>query len=1233
MTDKKKSEDKNKPPVEQLDFNNELDEVFDKNTGVEGSVVELISNQAGYLQVSDESKKYLIYFHVNHVWVKHDTLGVCKFLEIYSREKLDKMIHVGSTRVRCNAREIKSKKADYQATIVWVINDTNNCQLPLIYRTSDLKDDLMLKHHDLLYSETGLQKFNIDPLAGAFDVATEAIVHEYISLETGLLKAVGLDEGIVLFHLNQVWVEDSEKNNAELQKIPLSKVQKKDLQLGYLPIGTKVMVNVRELPASECSELKYQATILWRCPSSNLGTMDIPTEFTKMFQSRHQREDLVAELDNQFDSFKTHSHIDLSASSPLFSPVPLAIDTLPANWKAVVSSVVSDYFGIIKISHVNPHQKLMLKNYHYGLTGVNCFYAVFHLENVFDINGCPAVKSSHLSMSSLLDRPVDLSARSACNTINPVEIMELQKNLELEGHGETPILQAVTVHVGDSQSSPTISENSPKPTKLRTDPANFSSSTATSFFLNLKLRSRLDIELDEFMKIPDKKPLPYSRSIETKLSSKEVKDESLVLTQAVDSFKASCYKYGSFNPFCTIPNHEKLPPHLTQMTCRVKLLHRRKPNLLKANCGLLEISVPTGSFHTTTYAFFEQREYKSFSTKCGDADLAEIMTINGPDKLYLHAVLAKSTSKVPYLATSVWNEDTRKKVNLPRPTFISKSKVDNKKQKYEIIEEIVQKWSNEASNEMVSSNAVVSTSKVSFAVECKYWPKCTRKECPYLHPELTPHQDLDRIVQANEFMLPVPSSAGFILTSEGTAPKMVNGNSIMYKKIKPNQYRLLSKSALGTSSMAVVEYFNNVEGTVEKVLSDHYGVLKYEENYMTKDEKNIKRRQVKKTRVLFTSNDVFRRNHVMVTRRKEHTVEELYAETFSAKNVGLTQVIKNGEKIKFNAVLLVMPEPNHSGINYYCTGAVVGSDVDISVPVLPIRSCKLVISRAWKTQYQLVVSSLTSSLKIISGQESPFNQIAPKATVWSVSKLRPPHLKNWCGLGPADDDNDFVLKVPGPDDKLNEPEVNLSSLQQPALKVEEDDPAKFWPNSLATITGRVINLIDSNYGIAAGCIDSSNVYPPDVVQTNFGRGRVFQVLFDIYDVWIAKSESSERSACASVGKSLPDVMNVGDYIKFHAVHVEPLDTDPGLRELRYLATAAITDSKLDCLVRSQFPSGIAPVIETTEISPDKIGNFRAVAKVMSSRPMSNLERSFTEELMSSKGFLSHIQNVASTPSD
>jgi len=1232
-TERKKSQEE---PVKEEVFDSELNEVFDKENGAKGIIMEYISNQAGYLQITGQSS--LIYFHINHVWIKHETLGYCKFLEIFPREKLSEMLPVGSTKLACNARAIKSERADFQATAVWLVHPAallfKKRQSPPIYRSPDLNDDLNWKLHDLLYSETNHVK-PVDPLTGAFEVATEAVVHEYISLETGLLQAVGLDGGIVLFHLNQVWVDDSDTTSQTPRLVKLSSVQNKDLQQGYLPIGTKVMVNFRDLPASELSELKYQATILWKCPSSNLGTIGIPDEFNNMYKSRPQREALVAELDQHFDIFKKSSRLDLSSTSSLFSPIPLVINTLPANWQAVVSNIVSENFGIIKISHSNPLSKLSHKD---STWKVNNFHVLFHLENVFDMNGIPSSNSPNLTMSSLLHQHVDLTARSGHN-INmgtPMQLMELQKSLELEGVGDTPVLQAIAVYVIESPLALINRGISPRPTKLREEPGSFGSSTATSFFLNIFLKTRLNFELEEFMKIPNKKPLPYYKTIGTPLS-KEIQVQRLQITEGVDSSNASQYLYGSFNPFSTIGKSEKFMPNLTQVQCRVKLLHRQGPNPLKSQCGLLEISVPTGSCHATTYAFFERSDYKDFFNNCDDTDLAQLMPLGGTDKLCLHAILAKSTSKVPYLATAVWNEDARRKLHKSQIGQVSKSKIDPLvKQKYGIIDEIIKEWSNKkiVKTEDIGSTSTSSNSKSYATVECKYWPKCTRKECPFFHPELTQHavaqESLERVTQANKLLLQLPNSVGVVLGSDGNPPTNVNGEDVAYMKITAGQYRLLSKSALGTTSVAVVEYFNNVEGTVEKVLSDYYGVLKYEEHYMVKGERNIKHRKIKKVRVLFTSNDVFRRSHVTVTSRRDHTVEELYGETCEAKGVGLTEVLKAGDKVKFNAVILVMPEPNLSGINYYCTGVIIGSGEKNNVPVLPIRSCKLVISRAWKTRYGLVVNSLSSSLQIISGKESYLQQAAPKATVWSVSKLRLPHLQTWCGLGPANDDNDFVLKIPTITLKEEDPvEVNFEHVQQAIQKVREEEGKKaadigLCPNVVVELTGRIINLIDSNYGIAVGFVSTgASKYNP------VRDGRVVQVLFDIYDVWIkGVDETSERQPCASSGKTLPEVMQVGDYIKFHAVHIEQQDQDPGPRELRYMATAAITASTLDTLVRAQFPAHIKPVFQQTEISTNKIANFRAVAKVMSLRPINQEEKAFSEELRSTRGFQSEVQDAA-----
>ena len=59
----------------------------------------------------------------------------------------------------------------------------------------------------------------------------------------------------VLFHINQVWTGGD-------KAVPLVKIISRLLSQ-CLPLGSLVMVNMRPLPVSLGSKLRYQATCLW----------------------------------------------------------------------------------------------------------------------------------------------------------------------------------------------------------------------------------------------------------------------------------------------------------------------------------------------------------------------------------------------------------------------------------------------------------------------------------------------------------------------------------------------------------------------------------------------------------------------------------------------------------------------------------------------------------------------------------------------------------------------------------------------------------------------------------------------------------------------------------------------------------------------------------------------------------------------------------------------------------
>ena len=81
-----------------------------------------------------------------------------------------------------------------------------------------------------------------NPLIGFVNKAVRATVHEYLSHDMGLLKLVGGDHGVVMFHLGQVWEEYTDySSNAVVRHMRLQERPYVPLK-EHLPIGSHVMV-------------------------------------------------------------------------------------------------------------------------------------------------------------------------------------------------------------------------------------------------------------------------------------------------------------------------------------------------------------------------------------------------------------------------------------------------------------------------------------------------------------------------------------------------------------------------------------------------------------------------------------------------------------------------------------------------------------------------------------------------------------------------------------------------------------------------------------------------------------------------------------------------------------------------------------------------------------------------------------------------------------------------------
>ena len=190
----------------------------------------------------------------------------------------------------------------------------------------------------------------------------------------GFLKIEGGDGGVVLFHLNQVWVQ-----NDQMCYVPLWMVQKGILERSYLKVGTAVMVNLRKLPAHQNSQLYYQATIVWKADSER-STSKLLSEYIQLYAPHEKRQELSYELDSHHDTFKRLTKLGYPSTDGFsnIDAVPVVLNGLPPRWAAVVIMAINEDYGIIRIAHekgldLECPGKL-------EQSGVKKIHAVFHIE-------------------------------------------------------------------------------------------------------------------------------------------------------------------------------------------------------------------------------------------------------------------------------------------------------------------------------------------------------------------------------------------------------------------------------------------------------------------------------------------------------------------------------------------------------------------------------------------------------------------------------------------------------------------------------------------------------------------------------------------------------------------------------------------------------------------------------------------------------------------------------------
>ena len=107
-----------------------------------------------------------------------------------------------------------------------------------------------------------------------------------------------------------------------------------------LPLSSPVMVNMRPLPASLGSKLKYQATCLWPFLSDGAQSDQLLPQYIDRYTPWDERVNLVEELDSHHDHVKKILKLHQSPFSNDFLPVQAVLMGLPNFWQAQVCSTL-----------------------------------------------------------------------------------------------------------------------------------------------------------------------------------------------------------------------------------------------------------------------------------------------------------------------------------------------------------------------------------------------------------------------------------------------------------------------------------------------------------------------------------------------------------------------------------------------------------------------------------------------------------------------------------------------------------------------------------------------------------------------------------------------------------------------------------------------------------------------------------------------------------------------------
>ena len=181
-------------------------------------------------------------------------------------------------------------------------------------------------------------------------------------------------------------------------------------------------------------------------------------------------------------------------------------------------------------------------------------------------------------------------------------------------------------------------------------------------------------------------------------------------------------------------------------------------------------------------------------------------------------------------------------------------------------------------------------------------------------------------------------------------------------------------------------------------------------------------------------------------------------------------------------------------------------------------------------------------------------------------------------------------KTPEPEKKKPEAEK-----PKPETSTSLPNPVKSQRNRAPLIQnafGRVIKIINENYGIAVGKDPNGGGY--------------FQMLFDSFDVFLG------NISCKEMGKKLSDLIKVGDHIKYCAILIAP--NTPLTRDISHLATAVVFASTHSLIRTRDIPSTAPKVTNLKQLEAAKVGNFRTVTGLVGKTALTAREKQLIAEV-------------------